>query len=131
MRRHLMKASKAGPKYKVNYAYFNLTDWARDPHGDISAGVGLILRAQTTDITSKALWQRSAPYGIYDKYFLVKGLQPGDILGVGGGSIDTTLIFTDNGIIYVEKLDVWSGFVVWNDINPGPRSVTVKNIIIL
>lgn len=130
-KRHLMKAKKLF-RYNIDYSYFIPKFWGTDPHGSLNGNIGHILRAQATSITEKALWQSGAYTGINDKYYLIEGMQDGDILGVGRGNISAIqFTFTRNGIIHIDSLDGQSCFVVWNDTNPGARDITVKPLIIL
>lgn len=48
MRRHLMMDGPGDrlPAYEVYSAYFNATNWGKDPHGAMADGVGHILKAQ-------------------------------------------------------------------------------------
>lgn len=134
MRRHLMMQGLGDglPAYEVYPAYFNPNNWGADSHGAMADGVGYILKAQQTHVASKALWQVSGNSRIVDSYFLVEGLQPGDILGLGTGYF-TQLKYKwpKNGIIYVDEISVPFGFAVWNQDNPGERNVTLKRIKLL
>lgn len=124
-----MKA-EIGPKYKVNNGYFNWTNWGVDSHGSMGGGMGYVYEAQHSNKSAKALWQR-LNYGMENLYFLVEGMREGDILGVGGGTFDKIQCkFYNDGIIHIDKIDGICGFVVWNDANPGPRYVRIKNITI-